>query len=97
MITRDSPQCCKSAHLTEREADVLVGLASGGTNVQIAKTLHISPATVAHHVERMMAKCHADSRTELVARAYVAGVIAVRQWPPQASGLLCIDVGRFEW
>jgi DNA-binding NarL/FixJ family response regulator len=60
--------------LTEREREVLTHLASGATNPQIAKVLHLSPRTVANHVSNILNKLHATDRTEAALRARDAGL-----------------------
>ena len=44
------------SHLTPRETEVLIGIASGLTNKEIAARYKISPRTVETHREAMMAK-----------------------------------------
>jgi DNA-binding CsgD family transcriptional regulator/tetratricopeptide (TPR) repeat protein len=53
--------------ITAREADVLVLVAEGLANKEIAARLHLSPRTVEKHVESLMRKAGARSRTQLVA------------------------------
>jgi DNA-binding CsgD family transcriptional regulator/tetratricopeptide (TPR) repeat protein len=53
--------------ITAREADVLVLVAEGLANKEIAARLHVSPRTVEKHVESLMRKAGARSRTQLVA------------------------------
>ncbi len=60
--------------LTEREREVLTHLASGATNPQIAKALHLSPRTVANHVSNILNKLHATDRTDAALRARDAGL-----------------------
>ncbi|HET6171007.1 MAG TPA: response regulator transcription factor [Gaiellales bacterium] len=55
--------------LTKRERDVLRLLADGFRNEEIGSHLFISPFTVRNHVERVMAKLDANSRTQAVATA----------------------------
>jgi DNA-binding CsgD family transcriptional regulator len=55
--------------VTAREADVLVLVAEGLGNKEIAARLHVSPRTVEKHVESLMRKAGARSRTQLVAIA----------------------------
>lgn len=61
--------------LTEREAEVLVHLADGASNTEIADALSISPRTVARHRENIMRKLNLHSRTELVKYAIRKGII----------------------
>ena len=55
--------------LTAREHEVLVHLAAGRTNNQIAAELFISPKTASVHVSRIIAKLGAANRTEAAAIA----------------------------
>lgn len=50
--------------LTGREAEVLIELARGRTNKQIAKVLAMSPKTVGNHVANIFAKLGCATRTE---------------------------------
>jgi two-component system response regulator NreC len=61
--------------LTSREQEVLVLLADGESNAEIAEKLNISPKTVARHRENIMAKLNLHSRTELVKYAIRKGII----------------------
>lgn len=61
--------------LTERESEVLVLLAEGASNNEIAEKLTISPKTVARHRENIMAKLNLHSRSDLVKYAIRKGII----------------------
>ncbi|MCJ7702809.1 MAG: response regulator transcription factor [Anaerolineales bacterium] len=61
--------------LTTREKEVLMNLAEGGSNSEIALSLSISPKTVARHRENIMRKLNLHSRTELVKYAIRKGII----------------------
>jgi len=56
-------------HLSERERDVLVLLAKGMSNKQIAKQLNRSPYTVRSHVSQIIEKLGAANRAEAAALA----------------------------
>ena len=71
----DAPQVEPGAGLTPREAEVLVHLAAGRTNRQIADALYISPRTAGVHVSRILAKLGATTRGEAAAAGRLAGVI----------------------
>ncbi len=61
--------------LTPREHEVLVLLADGASNAEIADQLTISPKTVARHRENIMGKLNLHSRAELVKYAIRKGII----------------------
>jgi DNA-binding NarL/FixJ family response regulator len=63
--------------LTPREIDVLRLLAEGLPNKGIALRLDISEHTVKFHINALMSKLHAQSRTEAVVQAIRLGVIAL--------------------
>jgi RNA polymerase sigma factor (sigma-70 family) len=53
-------------HLTDREREVLILVAEGYTNQQIAELLHVSPKTVDGHRTNLMAKLDLHDRTDVV-------------------------------
>lgn len=55
---------------------MLVLVAEGRTNQEIAVQLVISPHTAKTHVNRIMSKVDARDRAQLVILAYESGVIA---------------------
>lgn len=61
--------------LTPRESEVLQLLAEGLPNKTIARRLGISEHTVKFHVNAILGKLNAQSRTEAVVRASQAGLI----------------------
>ncbi|MCM2392496.1 response regulator [Streptomyces albipurpureus] len=64
--------------LTSREREVLVLVAGGHTNDEIAERLQVSPLTVKTHVNRAMAKLGARDRAQLVVTAYESGLVRPR-------------------
>jgi two-component system response regulator NreC len=52
--------------LTDREREILILVAEGYTNPQIAEMLHVSPKTVDGHRTRLMSKLDLHNRTEVV-------------------------------
>jgi DNA-binding NarL/FixJ family response regulator len=64
------------ADLTERERDILVLVARGLSNDEIAGRLVISPATAKTHVRNILRKLDCHDRAALVALAYESGLIA---------------------
>ena len=61
--------------LTEREREVLLLVARGRSNQEIAESLFISPHTAKTHVNRIMTKVHAHDRAQLVILAYESGML----------------------
>jgi DNA-binding NarL/FixJ family response regulator len=61
--------------LTERELDVLRGLAGGRSNREIARALHLSEGTVKNHVSTVLAKLGARDRTQAALRASALGLL----------------------
>jgi DNA-binding NarL/FixJ family response regulator len=64
------------AVLTDREREVLVLVAAGLTNDEIAERLFLSPLTAKTHVSRAMGKLGARDRVQLVVLAYETGLVA---------------------
>ncbi|MEU8815098.1 response regulator transcription factor [Actinoplanes sp. NPDC048796] len=61
--------------LTDREREVLVLVAHGLSNDDIAARLYVSPLTAKTHVNRAMAKLNARDRAQLVVLAYQSGLV----------------------
>lgn len=61
--------------LTNRELEVLQHVAAGLSNKRIARQLSISEHTVKFHVNGILAKLDADSRTEAVVSALRRGLV----------------------
>ena len=61
------------APLTDREEQVLLTVARGRTNSEIADELHISLNTVKSHLASLMTKLDARNRVEIAMWAYETG------------------------
>ncbi len=62
--------------LTEREEEVLLTVAKGRTNAEIADELHISLSTAKFHLAALMQKIGARNRVEIAMWAYETGRVA---------------------
>ena len=65
------------AVLSQRECDILVRIANGRTDRQIAQTLSISVETVDSNVRRIFEKLDVPTRAAAVAKALILGLIEV--------------------
>jgi DNA-binding CsgD family transcriptional regulator len=68
--TRNNP-----AGLTKRQMEVLLLMAEGFSNAEIAAKLSASSKTIEHHVSSILAKLGARSRTQAIAAAHNLGAI----------------------
>jgi DNA-binding NarL/FixJ family response regulator len=64
--------------LTEREVEVLVCVAKGWSNAEIAASLFVSPATVKTHLSRLLMKLDARDRAQLIVVAYETGLVSAQ-------------------
>ena len=66
----------RAADLTPRESEVIVLLAQGKSNAEVAEKLSVSLATVRSHVHHVLRKMGVSTRAQAVAIAYETGLMA---------------------
>jgi DNA-binding NarL/FixJ family response regulator len=81
-LRRDRPpdrSASRPDALTDREIEVLRLVTAGLRNKEIAVELGISENTAKYHLRNILEKLHAESRTEVAARAVREGLIPPRE------------------
>lgn len=79
--------------LSEREQEVLQLVATGCTNIQIARKLAITENTVKTHLQNIFTKLKVQSRTEAVVQALQQGWVAmegIKTMRVDEAGELCL-------
>ena len=66
MIDQEEFHHLREAGLTRRECEVLAWIAQGKRDADIARILGISPRTVGKHIEHLLHKLRAETRTAAV-------------------------------
>lgn len=70
------PEEVRHAALTERELQVLRGMAAGKSNAEIGRDLYVSEDTVKTHARRLFRKLNARDRAHAVAVGFRAGTLS---------------------
>jgi DNA-binding CsgD family transcriptional regulator len=81
-VTLVRPCGCTRFELTDREEEVLEQLAEGKSSREAAQCLYVSHQAITYHLGNLLAKFQCTSRTGVVARAFVLGILAP-VWPPR--------------
>jgi DNA-binding NarL/FixJ family response regulator len=71
----DAAVVARLDRLTNREREVLVAIASGSSNIEIAEGLFVGSATVKSHVSSILTKLGLSNRAQAVAFAYESGLV----------------------
>ena len=78
-LAADADAASRLEWLTRREREVLLELAKGATNAEIADALFIGAATVKSHVSNVLTKLGLRDRAQAVVFAYESGLVTPGQ------------------
>jgi DNA-binding CsgD family transcriptional regulator len=69
--------------LSELDARILEGVATGMTTLQLASQLYLSHQGIAYHIGAMMRRFGVANRTALASKAFASGIFRMDCWPPR--------------
>jgi len=79
LLGEEDPRAARPApggpELTEREMQVLHGMAAGKSNAQIGRELYLSEDTIKTHARRLFRKMRVNDRAQAVASGFRAGLV----------------------
>lgn len=65
----------KEYKITERDKEILLLMAKGETNEEIAGKLHLSTSTIKSHIGKIFAKLHISNRSQATAFVFESGLL----------------------
>src|SRR4051794_20282991 len=74
-LDRAAAEAPKGPDLTEREMQVLRGMAAGKSNAQIGRELYLSEDTIKTHARRLFRKMRVNDRAQAVASGFRQGLV----------------------
>jgi DNA-binding NarL/FixJ family response regulator len=74
-VDREVPAQPSGPELTEREMQVLRGMAAGKSNAQIGRELYLSEDTIKTHARRLFRKMRVNDRAQAVASGFRLGLV----------------------
>jgi ATP/maltotriose-dependent transcriptional regulator MalT len=77
MLVRPAVSVGVRSDLSDRELQVLIGMAGGSPNAQIGRELHLSEDTVKTYARRLYANLGVRDRAHAVARGFQLGILVV--------------------
>ncbi len=77
------------ATVSDRQLEVLVNIANGMADSEIAGKMLISPHTVVHHVRALQRLLMVNNRPSMISIAVAAGLLDASMWPIVATGSRC--------